>query len=175
MRGNAEPSEPGDILGYGVGIATEPVRRPRRTERDVVALVRADFDAVDAQHTVNVFGRLWGAGAVAVVGEDGEVQARTRRRERDPLAIEGSVRTGRVDVKRATQRLPGGLGCGRRGQRTRWSGDENKDGGREGRRQYKHDQSRRDRVTGQASNATMELVRSRRRRAGRSPCRFAPR
>ena len=52
------------------------------------------------------------------------VQAGVRRRERDPLAIEGSVRLIRVDVKRATQRLPGAsaadvVGRGRGGAETK--------------------------------------------------------
>ena len=61
MGGNAEPAQPGDVLRHRVGITAEPVRRRRRAERHVVALVRAHLDAVDAQHTVDVFGRLPGA------------------------------------------------------------------------------------------------------------------
>ena len=174
MGGNAEPAQPGDVFRHRVGIAAEPARRRRQAERHIVPWFV--LTSTPSTHSTPwMYSGGSGACAVAVVGEDREVQAGVRRGERDPLAIESSVRLNRVDVKGATQRLPRGIGCGRRGQRTRWSGDEYKDGGREGRRQDRHDQQSARPSHRSGSNATMRARQIRRRRAGRSPCRFAPR
>ena len=83
MGGNPEAAQPGDVLRDRIGIAAERVRRRRHAERHVVPVVRADFDAVDTEHAVQVFRRLRRTRAVAVVREDREVQAGPRRREGD--------------------------------------------------------------------------------------------
>ena len=70
--------------------------------------------------------------------------------------VEGPIGLSRVDVKRACRGAPEASAAEAVSERTRWRADENNDGGREGRRRDKRISSRRDRVTGQASSATME-------------------
>ncbi len=140
VGGNPEAAQPGDVLRHRIGIAAERVRRRRQAERHIVSLVRADFDAVHTEHAVQVFRRLRRTRAVAVVREDGEVHAGLRCRQGDLPPVEGPIGLSRVDVKRASQHVPGGVGRRGRRERTRWSGDENNDGGREGRRHDKRDQ-----------------------------------
>ena len=101
MRGDAEPAEPGDVLRDRVRVAAERIRRLLHAERDVVTVVGADFDAVDAQHAVKIFRRRGGRVAVAMVGEDRELQSRACRRARDRIAVERAVGSSGVNVIRA--------------------------------------------------------------------------
>ena len=92
------------------------------------------------------------------------------------LAVQGPVGVGRVDVNGTAERVPEATADGSCPQGTRWNGDENNDGGHQGRRHDEHDQqSARPGHRSGLVHHHQATVRSRRRRAARSPCRFAPR
>ena len=68
------------------------VRGRLRIERDVVAAVCADFDGIEAEHAAQVYGRIRRLSTVAMVAENGELQAGASRRNRDVRLRSGSVR-----------------------------------------------------------------------------------
>ena len=85
-RGARRPqaAEPRDVLDDRRGSPPSGYGARRHVERDVVPAVRADLDGVEAQHAVEVGGRIGRARAVAVVGEDDELQAGARRGRGEP-------------------------------------------------------------------------------------------
>ena len=101
MRRDPEPAEPRHILDDGVSRPAERIRRARHVERDVVSFVCADLHRIEAQHALDIFGRVRRPRAVAVVGQDDEFQTGACRRVRDRRLVAYAVRSRRVDVIRA--------------------------------------------------------------------------
>jgi hypothetical protein len=100
MRRKTETAKPADVLDY-VGRRTgQRIRRLRKIDRDVMSVLRADLDAVDTQNTRSIRRRLGSACAVAVIGDDDELQARTRGGRGDLVERTRSVRARRVHMKR---------------------------------------------------------------------------
>ena len=117
MRGDAESAEPPHVLDDVARLAAERIRRRRHVERDVVAAVRADLDAVEAQHARSIRRRIGRARRVAVVGEDDELQAGARGGRGDLVGAAQAVGSIGVDVEDAgdravgrRRRAPGGRG-----------------------------------------------------------------
>jgi hypothetical protein len=67
-----------------------------------VAIVRADFNGIDAQHSIHVRGRVGLTRPVAMIGEHDELQSRATCRRRDGRLIAKSIRSCRVNVHGAT-------------------------------------------------------------------------
>ena len=99
MRGDAESAEPADVFDDVARLAGERIRRRRHVERDVVAAVGADLDAVEAQHAGPIRRRIGRARAVAVVGEDDELQAGAGGSGRDLVGPAQAVGSVGVDVE----------------------------------------------------------------------------
>ena len=58
MRSNTKAAHPGDVFRNGVTVTSQRIGRLTNSERDVVAVIGADFDAVDTQHAVEVLRRV---------------------------------------------------------------------------------------------------------------------
>ncbi len=103
VRSDPETAQPGDVFNDGGGRAAEGIRRPRHVERDVVAIVGADFDRIEAEHAVR---------CMPADREDG-----SRRRGRSESGIEGprARRRWRSRVYPLRRRI----GCCARGTRRR--------------------------------------------------------
>ena len=95
---DTEPAEPPHVLDDVGGVAGQPVRRLAQTEREVVAVRRADLDAVDDEDAGSIRRRERRARAVAVIGDDDELQAGAGRRGGDLVDGAAAVRARRVDV-----------------------------------------------------------------------------
>ena len=121
MRGDAEPAEPADVLDDVARLAAERIRRGRHVERDVVAAVGADLDAVEAQDAGAIGRRIGRARAVAVIGEDDELQAGAGGRRGDLVGRAPAVGSVGVDVERAGN-VPSPRACRRRAAARRRGG-----------------------------------------------------
>ena len=83
-----------------------------------MAVLGADLNGVDDEHSLPIRGGLRPPGAVAVIGHDHEFQSGARRRGGDIVDRSGAIRAACVDVHDAAgasrnrgsngQRLPGG-------------------------------------------------------------------
>jgi hypothetical protein len=104
MRGDRHPVKPPDVLDDVARLSAEWIRRSCDAERDDMPLGRADLDGIDAQNVLSIRGRLLPAAAIAVIGEDDEGEAGTRRRSGDLIDSAGPVRAPRVHVKRPAHR-----------------------------------------------------------------------
>ena len=139
MCGDAKPAETADVLDDCGRFTAKGIRGRLRIERDVVAAVCADFDGIEAEHAAQVDGRIRRLSTVAMVAENGELQAGASRRSRDVRLRSGSVRARCVNVIGATQRSASQLNVDtieRNPDRT-WRqrrDEEKKDGGQGGRR-----------------------------------------
>ena len=58
VRGDSEPAEPADVLDHVTRFTGEPIGGAWHPQRDVVAARRADLDAVQDQHAVDVTRRV---------------------------------------------------------------------------------------------------------------------
>ena len=74
MRGNRESAEPHDILDDVAPLSAQLIRGRRKTERNNVAVLGADFDRVDTQNALEVLKRVRLACGVTVVGQYDEVE-----------------------------------------------------------------------------------------------------
>ncbi len=101
MRGNAEAAQPPYVFDHRRGLATERIGRSTHVQRNVVTPVRADLDAIEAQHAIGVGRRILLPRAVAVIREDHEAQAGRGGGRRDLVAAVDAIGNGAVDVKRA--------------------------------------------------------------------------
>ena len=61
-------------------LAAQRIRRLRKSDRDVVTGLRAQLDGVDDEHAGSILRRVRCARAVAVIGQDDEVQPGPRGR-----------------------------------------------------------------------------------------------
>ena len=104
MRGNRESAQPRDILDDVAPFSAQPIRGRRKTERNNVAVLGADFDRVDAQYALEVLRWVRLASGVAVVGQYDEVEAGPRRGNGDRTHDAGAIRAPAVDVNRAAHR-----------------------------------------------------------------------
>ena len=139
VRRDRHAAEPQHVFHDSRRFASERIRRGGHVERDQVAAVGADLDGVDAEHAVQVRGRIGRARGIAVVGDHHELQSGARRRRGDRLAVAGAVGPGAVHVKRAgdgsrADRVGDAAGGGRRARRQRRQ-QPKKNGGQNGRRQ----------------------------------------
>ena len=98
VGGDAEASQPRDVLDHIASFASERVRRRRQAERGVVAAGGADLHRLYAQHSADVPRRRHGAERVPVVGQDHEPQARAGSGGGDLLHRAGAVGELRMDV-----------------------------------------------------------------------------
>ena len=101
MGGDAEAAQPLHVLDHVARLAAERVRRLREAERDVVPLRGADLDGVEAQDAGSIRGRIRRARAVAMVGEDDEIQPGPRGGRGHVLRRTRSVGVDGVDVNDA--------------------------------------------------------------------------
>jgi hypothetical protein len=155
-----------DVFDDRARVAAERVRRGGHADGGVVALVRADLDAVDAENARQVGRAIGLGGTIAVIREDGELQAGAARGGRNRCLVQRAVGSRGVDVESAAdraRRLGDAVRTGRRGRAR--CGEDQAGGGREGRRQQEEQQARPDRRS---------PFRGRRRRGARRPCRCAP-
>ena len=99
MRDDAESAEPPHVVDDVARFAAQRIRRLRQSDRDVMPRLRAQLDGVDDEHAGSILRRVRLARAVAVIGEDDELQAGPRRGRGDVVWRSGSVRAIGVDVK----------------------------------------------------------------------------
>jgi hypothetical protein len=104
MGRNAKPAEPSNICDNPRAVPTQRIRRWPRANRNVVPAVGADLDTVNAQHAVDVLGTIRRPRAVAMIGEDDEVQTGRPRGRRYGRLVADAVRSRRVHVKGAPHR-----------------------------------------------------------------------
>jgi hypothetical protein len=91
VRGNPEATKPSHIFDHRGRLSSKRKRSRSHVERNVVTAVRADLDAIEAQHVFDVLRGTERARPVAVVGEDHEAKPGARRRACDLPAIGRSV------------------------------------------------------------------------------------
>jgi hypothetical protein len=131
MGGNPEATQPRHVFDNGRRRTAERIRSRGHVERDVMPLVGADLDGVDAQHAVYVGRRIGRTRAVAMVGEDDEAQPGARGSLRDAVLISRAVRARRVNVVSACHRARGNVTPGG-GVEPKGSSGENEEEEREG-------------------------------------------
>jgi hypothetical protein len=91
VRDNAEAPKPRHVFDDGRRLAAQRVGRRAHPERDVMAPIRADLDAVDAENAGQVLRRIGGRCPVGMVGQDEELQTRARRGGRNGRLVRRSV------------------------------------------------------------------------------------
>lgn len=101
MRDDAESTQPPDVLDDVARLAGETIRRARHAQGDVVAVGRADLDAIDHEHAGDVARRVHEAGRVAMVGQHDEVETRARGGVGHFVLSAGAVGGARVHVDSA--------------------------------------------------------------------------
>ena len=99
MGCDAEATEPADVFHHGRRFPAKWEWRRSHVERDVVATVGADLDAIQTEDVVDVLGRVRWPCAVAMIGEDHEPESGLRSRAGDFLASASTVGCRGVDVK----------------------------------------------------------------------------
>ena len=92
MRGEPEASEPAHILDHLARIAGKGIWRARQTESHIVSALGANLDAVDTEHAGSIVRRRQLPGAVAVVGDDDELEPGTGGGGGNVVDGAGSVR-----------------------------------------------------------------------------------
>src|SRR4029078_9329631 len=103
-------------------------------DRHVVSAGGADLDAIEAQNTRSVRGRIRGARRVAVIGEDQKLESDAGRRCGDVVRGAETVRAIGVDVQHAWNRAVAPRRVEREWLWRKLDEGENGNGGREGRR-----------------------------------------
>ena len=75
---DAESTETSHIFDDIPRVAAQWIRRLRKIDGDVVAVLSAELNAVDHEDAVPILRRIRFARPVSVIGQDDEVQARAR-------------------------------------------------------------------------------------------------
>jgi hypothetical protein len=104
MCGDAETPEPSHVFDHRLRTAGQRIRRRGHAKRRVVPAGGVELDRIERQHAAAICRGIWGAGAVAVIGEDDELQTRACRRFRDVIGRAAAVRPIGVDVVHAAHR-----------------------------------------------------------------------
>ena len=79
MGGDTKPTQPPDIFDHVAPFPAERIRRRVHAEHDVMAIGRTDLDAVEAEDTGAIRGRIRHPRAIAVIREDDERKTGARR------------------------------------------------------------------------------------------------
>ena len=116
---DTEAAEPPHVLDDVGRVAGQPIRRLAEAEREVVAVGRADLDAVDDEDAGSIRRRERRTCAVAVIGDDDEAQAGACRRGGNIVDGAAAVRARGVDVDGAAHAGGRRDGEGRRPRRPR--------------------------------------------------------
>ena len=101
MRHDAEAPQTPHVFHDITRLASQREWRLRKADRDVVTALRAQLDGIDDEHSGSELRRVCPARAVAVIGQDDELQSRAGRRGRNLVWRAGAVGTIGVNVKRA--------------------------------------------------------------------------
>ena len=138
MRRHAKAPEPAYIFDDRGRFSAERIRRLVHADRDVMTTIGTDFHRIDAQDTVEILRSVSQTSAVAVIGEDDEVQAGAGRGGSDGVLVACTVGSRGVDMIRAADCPALQAGIHGRGDALR-AGRENRphknnDGDHDGRR-----------------------------------------